>query len=362
MSVRSQFKRYLILIVVVFHIGTKSQEQRKLTRLQIGKVINKALGMYPHLKALIVTQIKGSVTVDGTCVTRLKPCHLHRHRLLVELRYLRLSRVGYTAHTRRQHIIHRLASCILLDVYDRQVKLALDRSVTSRIEIEVIGPPLPAHKLKSRKTQMRNLLEPGEENAGKPYSREVGYGAYNAFIVAQRNLELIPLHLLILTVTCTHKRHLLVGDVVLSHYKIFGTNRHLVLEVTLILVKRVVLIYILDIGTCASRLVQRIGSILGRKRVAFNSVVTLVTLQNRQSLDIVVVTSVKVVVVAGRVIECRKAIALHAFYRGRRELALQPLKIVTVSAESKLLIILQSVKTHILHKSRPSVVVKGIGQ
>ena len=128
---------------------------------------------------------------------------------------------------------------------------------------------------------MRNLLEPGEKNAGKPYGREVGYGAYNALVVAQRNFELIPLHLLILTVTCTHKRHLLVGDVVLSHNKIFGANRHLVLEVTLIFVERVVLIYILDIGACASRLIQRIGSILGRKRVAFNSVVTLVTLQNR---------------------------------------------------------------------------------
>ena len=89
--------------------------------------------MYPHLNTLIVTQIEGRVAIDAAAVAGLEVGDFQRKRLLVELRYLRLSGIGYAAHTRRQHIIHRLTSCILLDVYNRQVKLALGRSVTSRI-------------------------------------------------------------------------------------------------------------------------------------------------------------------------------------------------------------------------------------
>ncbi len=102
---------------------------------------------------------------------------------------------------------------------------------------------------------MCRLLEPGHEYPGKAYCREIGYGADNTFILAQRYLELVPFHLLVAAVAAAHKRHLLVGNEVFADFKVFRSYRYLVLEVAFVLVQGVVLVDVLYVRKVARRLV-----------------------------------------------------------------------------------------------------------
>ena len=48
------------------------------------------------------------------------------------------------------------------------------------------------------------------------------------------------------------------------------------------------------------------------ERVAFDSIVVLVALKHREALLVVVVAAIEVVVVAGRVVERRELVGMHA--------------------------------------------------
>ena len=113
-----QFQRHFIFIEVIFDIGTQSQEYRNITVFQFFRhIVNQPFSMGKHLHSLIQTQIQRSVFINCTGITGLQSGHLQRNSLFVKLRDLRLSRVNDTVDTRRQHIVHRLATRIFLNVH-----------------------------------------------------------------------------------------------------------------------------------------------------------------------------------------------------------------------------------------------------
>ncbi len=132
--------------------------------------------------------------------------------------------VGDTGHSRRQHIVDRLAGCVFLDVHYRHIKLALRGSIASAVEVEVVGTPLATHQLEGCEAQVCGLPKAGEEHSGEADRREIGNRADNLLIVAQRNFELIPLHLEAAVVARGHYLGLFVGDIVLAHHKVFGAD------------------------------------------------------------------------------------------------------------------------------------------
>ena len=152
--VGSERQGNLVLIIVVFDIGAEAQEYRQLSAAQVGYIVDKAFGMHPHLEPLIVAEVVLGVAVNSARVARLQTEHLERHRLLVELEYLRLSGVGGTCHTRGEDIVDRLASGVLLDIDHRYVEFALGRRITAGIERIAVGSPLAAHQLEGGKAQM----------------------------------------------------------------------------------------------------------------------------------------------------------------------------------------------------------------
>ena len=82
---------------------------------------------------------------------------------------------------------------------------------------------------------MCGFLESGEEHSGEADGREVVDRSDNALIVAQGYLELIPLHFLIRAIAGWDHSDTFVGDVVPTHFQIFRTYRHTVLEVSFVL-------------------------------------------------------------------------------------------------------------------------------
>ena len=171
-----------------------------------------------------------------------------------------------------------------------------------------------------------------------------------------------PFHLGILAVAKTHHRGVLVGDVVLSHFEVFGADGDVVLEIALIFVEGVVVVDILDIGYTAPRLIEAVGGIFGRERVPFHSVVVLVALENRESLLIVVVSAVEVVVVAGGVVERRELVGFHLRDCCGVEFGAQLSHIVGVGGECKLLLGAQSVESEVLFLAGARSVVESVGE
>ena len=89
-----------------------------------------------------------------------------------------------------------------------------------------------------------------------------------------------------------------------------------VLEVALILVKRVVLVDILNIGRGARCLILAVAGIALGQRIALSAVVVFVALDNRRFLHVIIAVSIERIVVRGRVIEGRERIILHRGNRG----------------------------------------------
>ena len=206
--------------------------------------------MRPHLQTFVDAHVHLRILVDATGITRLESLYRERERLLVKLGRLCGSRILDTVHTRRQYVIDRSAAGILLDVYDGHIEFTFRRRVVACIQIELIVAPFPPHKFKSGKSKVCHFLESRHEHTRESYSGKVGYSPHHLVRGAQRNLELIP-HGSLTSFGSGHFGNLLVGYVVFTYLKILRTYRHLVLEVTLVLVESVVLIDILHIGNGA---------------------------------------------------------------------------------------------------------------
>ncbi len=129
--------------------------------------------MHPHLHPPVDAEVELGVLISTAAVARLKACHLHRERLLVELSGLHLTGILNTGHVGWEHIVHRFLSGVLLDINYRHVELTLGGRVIAAIEIEFIVAPLPSHKFERAKAQVGSLLEAGHEDACESYGGEI---------------------------------------------------------------------------------------------------------------------------------------------------------------------------------------------
>ena len=126
---------------------------------------------------------------------------------------------------------------------------------------------------------MHGLFEAGEEDAGEADCGEVADAAHSLLELGEGYLELEPLGLLVRAVGDGHERLLAVGDVVAAYLQVLGTDGYFVLEIAFVLVDGVVLVDVLDVRGRARSLVEGVGGVLGRERVALDTVVAFVTLE-----------------------------------------------------------------------------------
>ena len=301
--VGSEFEGNFVFVEILLDVGAEAHEERELSRLELSGVVDKRFGVNPHLQTLVVAQVEHGVSVDGTCIARIEAGDLERHRLLVELGNLALARVDDTCDAGRQNIVDRFARGVFLDVDNRYVELSVGRSIAALVEIVVVATPFAAHEFEGSEAEVGDLTEARHEHTSEAYGREIVDRTDHLLIVAERDLELIPFHLVVLAISSTHHRHLFVGDIVASHFEVAGTNRNLVLEIAFILVERIVLVDVLDVGGVAGRLIERFVDIFGRERVAFDTIVTFIAVEDSEALSVIVVAAIEMVVVAGGVVE-----------------------------------------------------------
>ena len=140
--------------------------------------------MQEHLQALVDAQIEVGVAINSTGSTGWQVAHFHRHRLLIELCDLRLTGIDNSGDTRRQHIVHRLATGILLDVHCRDCHIAFGWLVDARIGVIIVVTPFASQQFQRCETQVNRLLEIGEKHSYKTNGREIVYRPHCPLIVA----------------------------------------------------------------------------------------------------------------------------------------------------------------------------------
>ena len=297
-----EVKRDLVFVVVIAQVGTQTNETGQVTVSQFGINRTQLFGMHEHLQVLVLAHVVSCVLVHRACVMRAEIHHAHHHRLLVLCDELRLSRVGLTAHPRRQHVVHRRTGAVLLDVDSLHVNRRgrIDRCA-ERCQIAGVLSPVSAYQVERRKAQVCLMLATREvhthETDGFPVSDRTDL-LHTGTVAAERYLELVPRHVLCGTVTERHAAHFLLCDVLASDFHHVRTKDNLVLIVFLILVECIIEVDILYIrGEGRSRSVT-LGLLFCGGRVAL---CTVALLRKMILLGVEVGTAVVVEIITGRV-------------------------------------------------------------
>ena len=279
-SGRGDLQRHFIFVVVVLHVGSEAQEHRYVAIAQVGGIVNESLIVHMHLQTLVDAQVVACVLVHGTCVAGTQTFHFKSHRLLVELRHLRLTGVDDSCNSGWQHVVHRRAAGVLLNVYRLHIQLCTGiHHCPQRVEVFVVVAPLAAHQVQRRQTQVGLVAEAGQVQAHEADGLEVAYRAHRlhgSTVAAKRYLKLIPRYLLRLTVAKRYFRHFLLGDMLPSHLHHVGAQDDLILEVFLVLVQRVVFVDVLYVGRQCGRRAVGLRLVLRGGRVALGAVIVLV--------------------------------------------------------------------------------------
>ena len=145
-------------------------------------------------------------------------------------------------------------------------------------------------------------MEVGKEHTHETYAGKVGDGALFGGILIQGNAELVPLDRLAITITQRDRSLTDVRDEVLANHHVFGADTHLILKIALVLVKRVVLVDILDIGIGLIAGVIALCLLVVVGRVALRHIDTLVTLKDTGLAVVKVGATEIVIVIVGRVV------------------------------------------------------------
>ena len=154
--------------------------------------------MHKHLHVSVETQIIACGAVYGTGIATGQPVDIQGHRLLVKLCVTAAGAVPFlTFYAGRQHIRHRLAGTVFLNIDRRDAERCLLTRTCCIIaglkQFLSIFAPSGIHQVKCGKAQDDRLLKAVEEHTHESYRLESIDVAYLLIRLTYRYAELIPL-------------------------------------------------------------------------------------------------------------------------------------------------------------------------
>ena len=171
-------------------------------------------------------------------------------------------------------------------------------------------------------------------------------------ILRQRNTELIPLHRLDITIAQGNGSLTDIGNEVMPNHHILRTYTHLIAQIALILIQRIVLIDILHIRIGLIRRVVALWLLVTVWRVALWHVDALIALQDAGLALVQIAASEVVIVIVGRVV--------HQ-YLSSTVVHVDTTQEVRIGWLCQLLVVRQSVQSHILLGACSTAGGKGVG-
>ena len=216
--------------------------------------------MNEHLYAAILAHIDCCVLIDALRLSRTEVGDHHIEGLLIVFHELRLCGVLHTRDTRRQDIVDRCLVIVFLDINSTDSHVT--RVGCAVGEILRINAPLTPNQVEATKPEHNRFLEIGEEHTHETYGSEVADRTYFLLISIEWDAELIPCNIVAFTVSECTTSHSAINNEVFPHNKILGSDRDMVLVVFFVLVERVILIDILDIGRSLIRCVVTLTAVI----------------------------------------------------------------------------------------------------
>ena len=287
-----------VLVVVVLIVTAQTDEDGQLVILQRRGIVDEVVGMDEHLHVAVEAQVEGGVAVDGLRLAAGEILHHHVEGLLVGLGELGLRGVGDARDARRQHVVDGAFVVVFLNIDGTDLQRT---AVGAGGQGLVVDAPLATHQFEGTEAQHDGALELSKEHAHEADAGKVGDATFATGVLRQGDAELIPLHRLMAAVAQRDTGLADVGDEVLSQLHVLRTDAHLILEVTLILVQRVVLVDVLHVGIGLVGGVVALRLLLAVGGVALRHVDALVSLQDVGAPLVQVGAAEVVVVVVGRV-------------------------------------------------------------
>ena len=361
MALGGELQGYEVLVVVALVVAAQTDEDGQLVVLQLRVVGHQVVGVHIHLQTLVLAQVEVGVLVDGLRLVLRQVLHHQAERLLVVLRQLRLRGVGSTADARRQHVGHRLALSVLLNVDGAGLQQTRLGAGTG-LQVLLVLAPLAADQVETAEAKHHRLLEASEEHTHETNRGKVVDSAYLLFPFAQRHTVLIPAHgervavaqLSIVVAVVYDIRFVRLLPAVVG-LQLVVADGYAILVVALILVQCEVLIDVLHVWSGFVRCVVRLRLVVAGRRVALRVVDALVAVHDALALTVEVGAAEVVVVIAGRVAAPG---AQHAVVGDDAANLVEPLLVGSVLA---LLAIGQSVQAYVLQRARATGGGKGIG-
>ena len=203
--------------------------------------------MYEHLHAPVLTQVKGCVLVYALSFTARQIAESHRQCLLVGFCKLWLCGILVAANAWRQHVVYRCLVVIFL--YVDSCCGYSSASCHRVVKCLLVYSPLTSDEVEAAETHHDRACEAGEKHTHETYAREVVYRAYLLLVFPERYAELVPCGCTLFAVSQRSRVDTFVDDVILPHHHVLRAYAHVVLEIFLILVERIVLIDILNVGS-----------------------------------------------------------------------------------------------------------------
>ena len=208
--------------------------------------------MYKHLHVLILSQVKVHVSINSLRLATLQLFYHHIERLFIILYELGLRGVGNTGDTRRQHIVNGFLVIILFDIDSTHFQDTTLRG--RRIQTLLVDTPLATHQIETTKAQYDRLLETRHEHTHETDAGKVVDRTHPAFILHERNAELIPVNAGGIAITQLHTTGSHISDkttfrrhTITISIQYFGRDTHTILVIAFVLVEGIIHIDILYI-------------------------------------------------------------------------------------------------------------------
>ena len=216
--------------------------------------------------------------------------------------------VGHTSDAWRQHIGHRLAVGILLDIDGTHLQQAC-LSTCRGHEVLFVLAPLTTNEVERTETEDNRSLEVGKEHAHITDAGEAIDRTNLIVELCQGNAILIPTYgegvaiaQLGGVVTVVYDVRVIRLNAMVVGLELIIVDGNMILIVALILIEGVVLINILNIGPRFIRGVIALGLIIVSRRVTLGVVDTLVALEDTGLLSIEVGATEVMIVIASRIL------------------------------------------------------------
>ena len=359
----SQFQGYLVFIVVIAIIRTQAQEYRHLTALQgsgIGVALLQLVGMSKELQVAVLAHIVLDTLIHGTCIIRPKVLYGQGQCLLVALHERTTTSIGHTRDAWRYYIVDGHTVVVLLNVYGRDGKVSIGTGgYVASIERILIRTPIAMHQVQSTEAQDALVCKVGHKHTHEADVGEVA-NATHAFTVGvvQWYAYQVPVDVLYRTIAQSHRSRTYIGYILATGAQILWSDGQMVLPVLLALAQGIIGIYILYIGSVLPCCLVAFGRVLTIGRVALWHIDTLVSIQYRYLLTIIIRATEVMIIIVGRVFKQRYA---HGVGQVGQGTGVQFVPECLICSEGLFLLIAQSVQAQVLLGSRTTLIIERIG-